>query len=31
MEVVKVISEDLQSKFKSKSDHYDLLSIDCKI
>ena len=31
MEVVKVIPEDLQRKFKSKSDLYDLQSIDCKI
>ena len=30
MEKVKVIPEDLQSKFKSKEDLYNLLSVDRK-
>ena len=31
MEKVKLIPEDLQSKFKSKEDLYKLLSVDRKI
>ena len=31
MEKVKLIPEDLQSKFKSKEDPYKLLSVDRKI
>ena len=30
METIKLIPEDLQAKFKTKRDLYDLLSIDCK-
>ena len=29
METIKVIPEDLQRKFRSKQDLYDLMTIDC--